>query len=248
MRPLEDVLTVAAELSAGATAAEAARRTGIPWRTVRKWQLAGVANVAIRRLPARGCDAGRCALLDGLPPDRYAYLLGQYLGDGTLVRVPRTWRLEIYGDEKYLAITDEVRAAMRAVMPTSKVGVRHRTGCAVVSSYGNHWACFFPQHGPGAKHTRTIELAPWQRRIVLAEPRQLLRGLIHSDGCRVLNRVKGRDYPRYHFSNRSDDIRAIFLWACELIGVDCRHNNRHTLSVARRKSVELLDTFVGPKQ
>lgn len=164
------------------------------------------------------------------------------------MRYPRTWRLEIHGDEKYVSIVDEVRSAMLAVMPTSKVGVRHRHGCAVVSSYGNHWMCLFPQHGPGAKHTRRIELSHWQRRIAAAEPRQLLRGLVHSDGCRVINKVKGYEYPRYHFSNRSDDIRDIFLWACGLIGVDCRHNNRHTLSVARRASVELLDTFIGPKQ
>ncbi|HEX4906818.1 MAG TPA: hypothetical protein VFU93_15290 [Acidimicrobiales bacterium] len=242
------MLAVAAELSAGASAAEASRRTGIPWRTIRKWELAGMATVAARRLPARLCAAGTCALIDRLPEDRYAYLLGQYLGDGSLVRFPRTWRLEVHGDEKYVSIVSEVRDAMLAVMPTSKVGIRHRNGCAVVSSYGNHWACLFPQHGPGPKHSRTIELAPWQREIATAKPKQLLRGLVHSDGCRVINTVKGHGYPRYHFSNRSDDIRGIFVWACEVVGIECRHNNRYSLSVARRQSVEQMDTFIGPKR
>ena len=31
-------------------------------------------------------------------------------------------------------------------------------------------------------------------------PKEFLRGLIHSDGCRVLNRVNGKGYPRYFFT------------------------------------------------
>jgi hypothetical protein len=45
------------------------------------------------------------------------------------------------------------------------------------------------------------------------------RGLIHSDGCRVQNRVRqGKDScPRYFFSNESQDIQQLFRHACELI-------------------------------
>jgi hypothetical protein len=57
----------------------------------------------------------------------------------------------------------------------------------------------------------------------------------------------GTGYPRYHFSNRSDDILAIFAEACRRLGVACRANNRWELSVARRDSVAKLDEFVGPK-
>ena len=38
------------------------------------------------------------------------------------------------------------------------------------------------------------------------------------------------------------------MWACSLVGVDCRPNNRYQLSVARRASVERMDQFVGPKR
>lgn len=55
-------------------------------------------------------------------------------------------------------------------------------------------------------------------------------------------------YPRYNFSNRSDDIRAIFAEACFRLGVKCRQMNRWTLSVARRADVVLLDTFIGVKR
>jgi len=54
--------------------------------------------------------------------------------------------------------------------------------------------------------------------------------------------------PRYHFSNASPDIRAIFGRACDALGIEWRPHNRWSLSVARRGSVALLDAFVGPKR
>jgi hypothetical protein len=120
----------------------------------------------------------------------------------------------------------------------------------IVSGW-KYWTSLFPQHGPGRKHTRTIALAVWQTRIVEAYPGAFLRGLIHSDGWRGINRVrvKGRayEYPRYQFSNRSDDIRQLFVYACELLGVAWRSWGRYHISVARRDAVALLDRFVGPK-
>jgi hypothetical protein len=81
-----------------------------------------------------------------------------------------------------------------------------------VSSYWKHWPCLFPQHGLGHKHERRIALVPWQQRIVDARPDQLVRGLIHSDGSRHINRIKHPkrtyEYVRYEFSNRSADISA----------------------------------------
>ena len=54
-------------------------------------------------------------------------------------------------------------------------------------SYSNAWPCLFPQHGPGKKHLRRIVLTRWQERSVRRAPELLLRGLIHSDGCRFVN-------------------------------------------------------------
>jgi len=75
--------------------------------------------------------------------------------------------------------------------------------------------------------------------------------LIHSDGCRSLNRVRGRDrwyeYPRYTFCNASDDIRGIFCDACDQLGIPWRRMNARNISVARREGVARLDEFVGPK-
>ena len=77
-------------------------------------------------------------------------------------------------------------------------------------------------------------------------PAAFLAGLIHSDGCRCINRVNGYAYPRYFFSNASADIRGLFKMACAVVGVECRESGPY-VSVARRHSVEILDQLVGPK-
>jgi hypothetical protein len=138
---------------------------------------------------------------------------------------------------------------MAEVLP-NKVGRIRKTneGCWEVYSFSKHWPCLFPQHGPGRKHERKIELTPWQQELVALDPRPLVRGLLHSDGCRVLYWVNGTPYPRYHFSNVSADIRGLFGRACDQLGIEWRPNNRFSLSVARRESVALLDEFVGPKR
>jgi len=129
-------------------------------------------------------------------------------------------------------------------------------GCTEIYTYWKHWICLFPQHGIGVKHLRKIELQPWQKAIVQRFPKPFLAGLVHSDGSRVINVVYRQlkdgparyEYPRYHFTNASDDIRGLFLEACRLIGVDCRPNNVRHLSVAKRQSVAILDSFIGPKR
>jgi hypothetical protein len=114
----------------------------------------------------------------------------------------------------------------------------------------------FPQHGPGPKHLRPIVLRDWQLEITQREPEALVRGLIHSDGCRVVNRFSttlpsGRratyEYVRYFFSNLSSDIRRIFVDHCQLLGVRVTRSNARNLSIAHRDSVAILERIVGPK-
>jgi len=129
-----------------------------------------------------------------------------------------------------------------------RVGGMERPGCIELGSYWKHWLCLFPQHGRGAKHLRRIELADWQRQLIDLYPDEFLAGLIHSDGCRCINRVKGREYPRYFFTNMSDDIRALFTMTCGALGIDCRPAGHKNVSVAQRRSVALMDRLVGPKR
>jgi hypothetical protein len=186
------------------------------------------------------------------PPEQYAYLLGQYLGDGCLSDNGRgVYRLRITACSQYPGIVSEIRAAMASVFPTNSVGAMEREGCKEIYIDSKHAICLFPQHGRGPKHTRDIQLALWQVRMVDAHPREFLRGLLHSDGCRSMNRVrvKGgyREYPRYFFSNRSGDILRIFTRVCDQLGVEWKQNYAWSISIARRDSVAFVDTFVGPK-
>lgn len=130
----------------------------------------------------------------------------------------------------------------------------------MVTSYSTHWPCLFPQHGPGKKHDRRIELHGWQQEIVDAHPWELVRGLVHSDGCRVTNwttRVvaggerRRYEYPRYFFTNTSVDIIGLYTGTLDRLGVAWTHlrqsRRAQTISVARRPAVALMDRHVGPK-
>jgi hypothetical protein len=181
----------------------------------------------------------------------YAYLLGVYLGDGCISLGRRgVFRLRIVLDLKYPNFVDECAAAISAVgqRPTGRV---QRQGCVELYSNWKHWPCLFPQHAPGPKHRREIKLVDWQLECTRAHPDQFLRGLNHSDGCRLTNRVRNRkgkeyEYPRYMFTNFSSDIRKIFCDACVEYGVAWRQMNWKTISVARSADVAKLDAAIGP--
>jgi hypothetical protein len=175
-----------------------------------------------------------------------------YLGDGCIATSAKgVHRLRVACDMKYPGIILGVSIAMLEVMPTSRVGTQWSLGGgrgAEVYSYSKAWVCLFPQHGPGPKHKRKIELEPWQQEIVDAQPEQFIRGLIQSDGCRVRNQVNGKDYPRYFFTQVSDDIRRLFCRSLVQLGVRYTWNDARNVSIARRPDVARLDEFVGPKR
>jgi hypothetical protein len=191
-------------------------------------------------------------------PRSYAYLLGMYLGDGWVGPTKCNAQLVIRLDLGYPCIIDECVAAARSAIPDVRVAVHPVRGqrCVGVTSYDPRWLDVFPHWGAGMKHERPIVLADWQREIVDAHPEQFVRGLIHSDGCRCVNRFttklpSGRvaeyEYPRYFFSNLSADIRAIFCEHCDLLGIRWTQSNPRNISVSHRRSVARLDRFVGPK-
>ncbi|MEV1330026.1 transcriptional regulator [Micromonospora costi] len=231
----------------GATVAEVARSVRLPYRTVWHW-------CRDRPEPLVEGTAVRCFRCrhDENPTDpaAYAYLLGLYLGDGHLVTSARVPVLRISCSRSWPGLIDACDAAMRAVLAARVQRVRH-PGWISVQSYGTHWPCLLPQHGPGKKHERPIVLADWQREIVTAHAGSFLRGLFHSDGARFANRVRVRGkvyvYPRYMFVNESSDIMGLCQWALDLLGIPWRMNRRNSLSVARRDAVAALDRHVGPK-
>jgi len=251
MHPEATVQAVAELARKRLNASEIARRTGVPRSTVREWMRGSQPARARSIRPGRSDACRRCGRIQhdfGLPT-AYIYLLGMYLGDGCISAHPRgVYRLRVVLDLAYPGIIQQCEAAMRAVAPANRVSRTAKPErCVEVSSYSKAWPCLLPQHGPGRKHKRDIALTTWQRHLVARRPDLLLRGLVHSDGCRFTNTGRGGWVcPRYSFSNVSDDIRGIFCMACDLIGVRYTHAPR-VVYVSRKADVARLDEFIGPK-
>jgi len=235
---------------AGNSNSEIAQMTGFPRETIWRWRQ--------RNAAPRSCGPAKPQRFAPQSWTSYAYLLGVYLGDGHLFRISRwSYRLGIYCDARHPGVIAEISRAVRNCVPGIKVDRRptSENGVALLAS-SPVWSKAFPQHGPGRKHERPIELEAWQRKITHEHPQALLRGLIHSDGCRCMNRFRtklpsGRvaeyEYPRYFFTNLSADIREIFCEHCDLLGVRWTQSNPRNISVSHRRSVAILDRFIGPK-
>src|SRR5215211_1540517 len=250
MWPTEDFRGVLALAEKGLSDYAIARMTGVPRSTVQYW----------RRHPERVREPLPPASPGWRPPDdeAYSYLLGLYLGDGHLTRLDRSPALVLTLDERYPGVIEEAARAVSLTVPGVHLGrYRCSTGAGVrLQACSGAWRYAFPQHGPGRKHSRAIELVDWQRELTRRHARPLIRGLIHSDGCRTINRFSttlpsGRvaryEYPRYFFTNLSADIRLIFCDHCELLGVRWTQSNPRNISVSHRDSVSILDSFIGPK-
>jgi hypothetical protein len=231
---------------------EVARICGVSVGAVRHWRYGN------RRTDEKDEHRRQCPRCGDRPLDRrsYSYLLGLYLGDGHIAHHRRdVLRLTIACCDDWPGLMDAAAEAIAAVMPGSSVGRLRKIGCTSVNSYSKHWACLFPQHGPGMKHTRKIVLEPWQEEITGEFTQEFVRGLIHSDGCRATNRVRRPcedgdhwyEYPRYFFTNASDDIRLLFTDALDRLGIAWKRSNPRVISVARKEAVARLDGFVGPK-
>jgi hypothetical protein len=250
MRKREEVRDVLALARTGLGVAAIARRTGVPPTTVRRWVTGTPPAFVDPDAPTcPRCGHARHERLDGWA---YSYVLGLYLGDGHIASFPRTKCLRIYLDAAYPGIVAECVTAIGRLLPRNRVAVHGRTGCAIVQCYSRQWECLLPQHGPGHKHARRIALRPWQRAITGEHPQALVRGLLQSDGTRIENQVvrngKRYVYPRYQFSNRSEDIKAVFCQHLDLLGIAWRRASAWNISIARREAVAALDAFVGPKR
>lgn len=249
VRSRVEMQTVLSLVTKGLNDCETARRTGIPRETIRGWRTNGIPTGTRARID-------RTTVERPLDDRAYSYLLGAYLGDGHIATPGRSCWLRIYMDAKYPAVINECASAMERVLPVKvRRYDRINRGAIVIHASSRNWPCIFPQHGPGRKHLRPIKLELWQRSITHRYPREFLRGLIHSDGSRCLNRfavalpsgVRRYAYPRYFFTNVSADIRGLFCEHCELVGVHWTRSNWKNISVSHRDSVAILDSFIGPK-
>ncbi len=247
-------------LREGARNADVARQLDVPVGTIGSWWHYDRAR--------RGVCPGakpeiKCPRCDGAPlaASAYAYLLGLYLGDGHICqyikhRVPS---LRITCADSWPGLMAECERALRTVFPHNSVCRARKDGCHDVKVTSRHLYCLFPQHGAGKKHDRPIVLASWQETIVRDHTWPFIRGLIHSDGCRITNWTekviggerKRYEYVRYFFTNTSTDILGLYTDALDRVGVEWRPANQarraQNISVAKRNSVALMDHHIGPK-
>jgi hypothetical protein len=255
VRPQSVVDSALAASDAGMRDADNALLHGVAVKTIRRWR-----RVYQRQgLPrGQGHLAPPCPRCDGAPlaEEEYAELLGWYLGDGYISRGRRSvFNLHVYNDARYVALNARLLVLMATVKPTGRPHTRTVPGAVVTTVSWKHWPCLFPQHGPGPKHLRPINLEDWQSVMVEEFPGAFLRGLFHSDGARVHNwatRVvagekRRYDYPRWQFSNRSEDILGLCGNALDLADIAWRRSGPWTISVSRRDAVESLDRLIGPK-
>ncbi|MFG3225033.1 transcriptional regulator [Kitasatospora sp. NPDC048194] len=242
--------------AAGLSFSQVSRATGTSRFAIREWASGAVPSP---RMTAE-CPIRNGQLAPSCPRADYAYLLGLYLGDGCIGEGRRkVHALRIACCDSWPGLIDECEQAVSTVMPRNRVLRVRAPGCTSVVSTSKHWPCLFPQHAPGPKHLRTISLAPWQQEIVDAQPWEFLRGLIHSDGCRITNWTtrtvggvpKRYEYPRYFFTNTSADIIRLFTTTLDAVGVQWKHGSRSNggfnISIARKDSVALMDAHIGPK-
>lgn len=240
-----------------------ANACGVSIWTVRHWRYGRRRGPDVEaRRQDRTTYCPRCSS-GHLDPQAYAYLLGLYLGDGYIGWIRNgVDYLGIVCTDTWPGLMDECAQAIVRVFPVKVFRVQRR-GCTEVKATSKHWRCVFPQHGKGMKHTRRIFLRPWQQEIVDAHPEKFIRGLIHSDGCRVTNKVrrmvrgqwKYYEYPRYFFTNVSKDIAGLFTASLDRLDIPwkCRtkpnppHQDVLVVSIARKDAVARLDRFVGPK-
>ncbi|MFP4074134.1 MAG: transcriptional regulator, partial [Actinomycetota bacterium] len=173
MRPEAEYQRAVELIKEGVNDCAIGRRLGIPRGTIKSWRY-GLASASGGRTALwSGQRKVTCFRCEQQWHDReaYAYLLGVYLGDGWIHEGRRgVFQLRVTCDLKYPDIVNEVAVHIVIVRGVDKVSFATRTGCVDVYAHWKHWPCVFPQHGPGRKHERAIELQAWQREIVTDHP------------------------------------------------------------------------------
>lgn len=158
----ETVRRAHALAKAGLTQTDIARELGIGPTTVGRWlRLGREATLAspMRSRASSRCPE-RCPFVVAVPTREYAYLRGQYLGDGTIVHTRAgVYRLFVSCCAAYPRVVDECEQAIRPVLPHNRVGRRTKPGAIDVNAYSKHWPCLFPStvqagstRGPSCSH------------------------------------------------------------------------------------------------
>ena len=156
----------------------------------------------------------------------------------------------------------EIKDSMSIILPDNKAFsnitvIDGRISCDKITIYSKKLKDMFPQHDDGPKHLRPIKLESWQQDIVNKFPKDFLRGLIHSDGCRYIAKQDKYQSPRYCFTNVSTDIIELCCSTMNKLGITYSISKKaikglmkyhsYNVFVQKKQCVEILDSFIGPK-
>lgn len=283
MRTLEEYKSILELREQGYNYSAIARKTKIPRETVRDCvktyenveKLLSDYNDPTRSMRMYKTNKNRDTInsmknpLDGkdeLFRERYAYLLGIFLGDGCLSKDKKNvYRIRVSCDAKYTGIIQKIQSTIEHILPNNKVGlVIHEMNkgipsCIDVCCYSKDWVLLFPFYKPGRKHTYKIQLEEWQERIIKDYPKEFWLGLFHSDGSRYISTQKPckkhsniYSHTCYNFTQKSKDIMNLFIWCSGLLGLETKARMRsdgscYVVSIYKQKYVAFLDTFAGAK-
>lgn len=258
MRTLEERKIIKELHAQGKNNCQISRETGINRRTI-----SDIVRDKHVKMVEKSAQDFNPKKLNEAQEKAYSYVLGQYLGDGHISLMKKgVYRLRIFSDCKYPNLIQEIKNNLSVIFPMNKVGsitkmYKEKPSCEIIFVYSKSLKELFPQHGPLRKHLRQIKLESWQEDIVDRFPKEFLRGLIHSGGCRFITKTTKKQYTRYEFTNASIDIVNLYCLTLKKLNISyslIRKKIEGMMTVSsynvltqRISCVNLLDTFIGPK-
>lgn len=145
--------------------------------------------------------------------ETYSYVLGLYLSNGYIATHKYTKCFRLSQNIKYQNLIQEhINALQRLFNKQPNIVYPKNTNAVDIVVGSRDLDFLFPQgtiEGPKNKHP--IILEQWQHRIISKYPKQFIRGMMQTDGCRFLN----KNSVRYSFSNASKDICNIMTEICD---------------------------------
>lgn len=158
----------------------------------------------------------------------YSYLLGVYLGDGHIDKMPRTYRLRVSCSTAHQDVIKNQRIALKCLFPNNKISTVYPknvdgsfVNCIVLQLYNSNLPNLFLQYGIGNKHDRDVSLKVEQ--LNLLDKHLCLAGLVDTDGSVF---KYSTDKNGIEFSNKSVDIINLYCSLLEEFNISYRRRQK----------------------
>jgi len=188
----------------------------------------------------------------------YSYVLGFYLGDGCLQhdkkKKTRSYTLFISNQANFHKMNQQISKSLEVLFQKKVVRIykRKNSNCLNIKLTAVNLNLLFP-HGEGKKHERKIVLEDWQLNLIEKFPKEFIKGMLESDGCRFQARKICSTYYVYKFDNKSCDLHEILQRIAKILNLhftftSSKGNKIHTTSFYKKEDVLFLDSFIGVKE